>query len=101
MIIVEISQKAKIGKIKMSGHAEYSVSGQDIVCAAASFLGQTVNNQLFMFNNKVKTKIINEPSLLEISNIELVGESKTIFEYFTYAIEQLALSYPEYVKVKK
>lgn len=47
MIRVQLVKSGKhIEGFQISGHAEYAPSGQDIVCAAASFLATTVVNSL-------------------------------------------------------
>ena len=99
MIKIEITYNQEHANIKMTGHANYDKHGKDIVCAAASFLGQTINNELYRLDHKVKTKINENPSLLEISNIGLNTETKIILDYYENAVLELKKSYPNNIKV--
>jgi uncharacterized protein YsxB (DUF464 family) len=99
-VIIKRNTKLHRASISMSGHAEYANHGEDIICAAASFLGITINNQLFRLNNKIKTSINDEPSLLLIENITTVGEENTLLEYFENSIKELEHENKKFVQVQ-
>ena len=99
-VIITKNNTSNTASINMSGHAEYANHGEDIICAAASFLGITINNQLYRINNNVKTTVNEEPSLLLIENIDLIDEQLVLLNYFENSIKELAKENKQFVRVQ-
>lgn len=59
-------QEKNIISIRVSGHANYNVSGKDIVCAAVSSVVQTTLRAILMYDEKLITHKIDE-GFLEIT----------------------------------
>lgn len=99
-IKVILNNEEQIKKIKIEGHADYDIFGQDIVCASAStLLISSINHILsldresILYNDDGKTVTIkvlknNENSLKILNNM---------VEMF----QQLCDSYPNHIKIEK
>lgn len=89
---------------EISGHAEYAPHGEDIVCAAASFLAITVENSLELqlgLPGKVKQrdgKLSYElPDNLTETQMQT---AQIILQLFDTGFRNLAKEYPQFVKYK-
>ena len=85
---------------RCTGHADYADSGEDIICAAASFLSITCANALETVAGAQKQcEEVDEeaPSLTVI--IEQSNESaETIFQTWKQGMKDLAQQNPQYVR---
>lgn len=101
MIIISFCHKNdyKLIKLKVTGHANYSVKGSDIVCSAVSIL---IDCYLYGLEQQLKAKIYGNLSN-GICDVEVViphkakDMSKVIFEMFKGAFRRLENSYKGYV----
>lgn len=96
MIIIE---RHKDG-LTVSGHANYAVSGKDIVCAAVSTLAQVfVSSVEKLTNDEMECIISEKDGFLDIEYKELSEKSNTLLASFFIGVEMIAEEYPENVKV--
>lgn len=89
---------------EIKGHAEYAPHGEDIVCAAASFLAITVENSLELQLGKAGTvsqqdgKLSYElPANLTETQMQT---AQTILQVFDTGFQNLAKEYPKFVQYK-
>jgi len=97
-VVLYCAQDGQITGFEVSGHTGYAQTGQDIVCAALSFLAVTCANALESIA-KLKPAISQKDGLLRVQVTEANSEARTIFAVFSQGIEDLQDSYPEYVKL--
>ncbi|MGI6215433.1 MAG: ribosomal-processing cysteine protease Prp [Christensenellales bacterium] len=87
---------------QIEGHAGYAQAGEDIVCAALSFLSITCANALEQIAGAVPhTQVDEKTGYLKVQLDEhlLNTQTDTIFQVFHLGAQQLSDSYPEYVRV--
>lgn len=89
---------------EISGHAGYAPHGEDIVCAAASFLAITVENSLELQLGKAG-KVSQQDGKLSYELPEGLTEEKmqvaqTILQVFDTGFHNLANEYPKFVQYK-
>ncbi len=87
---------------QIEGHAGYAQTGEDIVCAALSFLSITCANALEEIAGvKPMTQMDEEKGYLKVQLGEHLLNTKTdtIFQVFHLGVRQLSDSYPEYVRI--
>ncbi len=97
--------KAPNGRVygyEISGHSGYAPSGQDIVCAALSFLGTTCCNSLESVAGVKPQASVNEEKgylRVEVRESQLNDKTDVIFALFQQGIGDLSASYPKYVSI--
>ena len=82
----------------ISGHAGYSESGKDIVCAAASAM-------MLMTVNGI-TEVVGHPAFLQTGENEVIlklrypdAKAQTLLDSFFLQLSGLELDYPEHIKL--
>ena len=109
MIKINFYQNSDKGltAVKVTGHAEYSEYGSDIVCAAVSSQMISVENSLVQLLNLDIDTEVNETeggylrfSLPEISNKSLEHDAQILMRHLYFAMEVLSENYPEYIQLQ-
>lgn len=84
--------------ITIKGHANYAVSGSDIVCAGITALAQTLIKSIKdLTDDKIEYEI--SPGRVDIKYGNLSEKSKTLVDSFFIGICMIAEEFPEYVRI--
>lgn len=84
--------------IAVKGHANYAVSGSDIVCAGITALAQTLIKSIKdLTDDKIEYEI--SPGRVDIKYGNLSEKSKTLVDSFFIGICMIAEEFPEYVRI--
>lgn len=84
--------------ITVKGHANYAVSGSDIVCAGITVLAQTLIKSIKdLTDDKIEYEI--SPGRVDIKYGNLSEKSKTLVDSFFIGICMIAEEFPEYVRI--
>lgn len=85
-------------EIKISGHANYAVSGSDIVCAGVTAHAQTLIKSIKdLTDDKIEYEI--SPGRVDIKYGNLSEKSKTLVDSFFIGVCTIADEFPEYVRI--
>ncbi len=85
-------------EIKISGHANYAVSGSDIVCAGVTALVQTLIKSIEdLTDDKIEYEIF--PGRVDIKYGNLSEKSRALVDSFFIGICMIADEFPEYVRI--
>ena len=85
--------------IEIKGHANYSLSGNDIVCAAVSSLVTSVINSLKGFK-KSEFDIHNDYVKIDIKH-KINKEDKVRLDLLIDGLKLISNKYPKYLKIKE
>ena len=88
-----IEVKIRPDEITLFGHANYAVAGQDIVCAGATALVQTLIRSI----DKIEYSI--SPGWADIKYGNLSEKAKTLVDSFFVGICMIADEYPDCVRI--
>lgn len=80
------------------GHAEFAEHGKDIVCAATSFLAQTLAKELSSYCLVTSHQ---ESGNMDVKLHTKCDASTVLMEYFENSVNVLAVQYPKNVRIKK
>lgn len=83
---------------EISGHTGFAASGQDIVCAALSFLSITCANALEMVAGR-EPKVKEKDGYLSVMAQGQSDKEQTILKVFELGITQLHASYPDHIRL--
>lgn len=84
--------------ITVKGHANYAVSGSDIVCAGVTALAQTLIKSIKdLTDDKIEYEI--SPGRVDIKYGNLSEKSKTLVDSFFIGICMIAEEFPECVRI--
>lgn len=84
--------------ITVKGHANYAVSGSDIICAGVTALAQTLIKSIKdLTDDKIEYEI--SPGRVDIKYGNLSEKSKTLVDSFFIGICMIAEEFPEYVRI--
>ena len=84
--------------ITVKGHANYAVSGSDIVCAGITARAQTLIKSIKdLTDDKIEYEI--SPGRVDIKYGNLSEKSKTLVDSFFIGICMIAEEFPEYVRI--
>lgn len=93
-----IEASVRRGGITVKGHANYAVSGSDIVCAGVTALAQTLIKSIKgLTDDKIEYEI--SPGRVDIKYGNLSEKSKTLVDSFFIGICMIAEEFPEYVRI--
>ena len=85
-------------KIKISGHANYAVSGSDVVCAGVTALAQTLIKSIEdLAEDKIEYEI--SPGRVDIKYGNLSEKSRTLVDSLFIGVCMIADEFPEYVRI--
>lgn len=97
--------KQRIAQFRISGHAGYAPAGQDIVCAAVSFLATTVINSIEQLTGKVGVIECEDGFLsyqlpTEMSEEEM-ATAQVALQMLAIGLKDLKTEYPKYISIQK
>lgn len=93
-----IEASVRRGGITVKGHANYAVSGSDIVCAGVTALAQTLIKSIKdLTDDKIEYEI--SPGRVDIKYGNLSEKSKTLVDSFFIGICMIAEEFPEHVRI--
>ena len=93
-----IEVKIRPDEITLFGHANYAVAGQDIVCAGATALVQTLIRSIEdLTEDKIEYSI--SPGWADIKYGTLSEKAKTLVDSFFVGICMIADEYPDCVRI--
>ena len=94
--MIEVSVRRD--EIKISGHANYAVSGSDIVCAGVTALAQTLIKSIEdLTEDKIEYEI--SPGMVDIKYRDLSEKSRTLVDSFFIGVGMIADEFPDYVRI--
>ena len=93
-----IEASVRRGGITVKGHANYAVSGSDIVCAGVTALAQTLIKSIKDLTDD-KIEYVISPGRVDIKYGNLSEKSKTLVDSFFIGICMIAEEFPEYVRI--
>jgi uncharacterized protein YsxB (DUF464 family) len=85
--------------MKVSGHANYSEHGLDIVCSAVSMLCFCIANTCHDYADNIKCNITDD--YFEFSLLISCTESNVLFKTLYEGMLMLRDEYPKYVQIKE
>lgn len=97
-VVLYRAPDGQVTGFEVSGHTGYAQAGQDIVCAALSFLAVTCANALES-TAKLKPSVSQRDGLLRVRVDKVNDEARIIFAVFSQGISDLQESYPQHVKL--
>lgn len=93
-----IEASVRRGGITVKGHANYAVSGSDIVCAGVTALVQTLIKSIEdLTDDKIEYEIF--PGRVDIKYGNLSEKSRALVDSFFIGICMIAEEFPEYVRI--
>lgn len=94
--MIEVSVREN--KISVSGHANYATEGQDIVCAGATALVQTLIKSIEdLTEDEIEYDI--SPGRADIKYGNLSEKSKALIDSFFVGICMIADKFPENIRI--
>lgn len=97
-LVCQIDSAGQKRDVTVSGHANYAVSGSDIVCAGVTALAQTLIKSIKdLTDDKIEYEI--SPGRVDIKYGNLSEKSKTLVDSFFIGICMIAEDFPEYVRI--
>ena len=96
-------------RFNILGHADYSVHGEDIVCAAVSILGHTALRALVdvceLDENEISYRVDEETGYLDVRILIQpddirVKNTQIVFKTLITGVNSLVESYPKYVTLE-
>ena len=94
--MIEVSVRRD--EIKISGHANYAVSGSDIVCAGVTALAQTLIKSIEdLTEDKIEYEI--SPGMVDIKYRDLSEKSRTLVDSFFIGVGMISDEFPDYVRI--
>lgn len=95
MIVVEVSQEG----VSVTGHAGYSESGNDIICAAVSALAQGLYHSLqALTSDRISYRLSDGNLLIGYENLSEAG--RLLVDSFFIAVSDIQRTYGErFVKI--
>lgn len=106
-ITVFFEDSQRIRQLELTGHAGFADTGYDIVCAAVSSQVISVENSLHHLVKMPVSTTIDEVeggylSLIvpTVENQKQNEQSQLLLQHLVFALEVIAESYPDFVKIK-
>ena len=94
--MIEVSVRKD--EVKVSGHANYAVSGSDIVCAGVTALVQTLIKSIEdLTEDKIEYEI--SPGRADVKYRNLSKKSRTLVDSFFIGVSMIADEFPDYVRI--
>lgn len=93
-----IAVSVRKDEIQISGHANYTEAGKDIVCAGATTLVQTLIRSIEdLTEDKIEYDI--SPGRVDIKYRNLSEKAKTLIDSFFIGICMIADEFPDYIQI--
>ncbi len=99
MIKAVFEKETFVSKIVVSGHAMYSDSGNDIVCASVSSIVIFAFNACIKFDKSIESNISVDDGYLEINIKNYNKNIDTVLKLLHYELSELEEQYQEYITV--
>lgn len=96
-ITMHKDKKNRYSGFTISGHADYSEAGSDIVCAAVSALSQTALLGLMQYLAENAVPYEMKDGFLSIRVNEPCETSQVILKTLVLGLQQIVQQYPQYV----
>lgn len=100
-------EKGNIYSFEVTGHSGYAEAGEDIICAAVSVLAiETVNSMEKLASYRMFVKEADdEGGYLYAETLKNLSDeqnyiSQILLKHFYYSLQDVAMTYPDYVEVK-
>jgi len=98
-------EKQQIAQFRISGHAGYAPAGQDIVCAAVSFLATTVVNSIEQLTGKAGIVQCEDGFLsyqlpADLTESEM-ATAQIALQMLSIGLKDLKTEYPKYISIQK
>lgn len=98
-ILYKLNKESKFKFIIIKDHADYAEKGQDIVCAAISAIANgTINFLQKYYKNDCKISYL--PAEISIYPQKCNIECQLCLKLMLYQLENIANSYPNYLKIR-
>lgn len=102
MTTYSVLRKEKEATIEVKGHADYAVSGQDIVCASISTACIVTANLIEKLNLGYNIiDLVCDEGYFRLQVKTTDATSKGILENLEDTLEEISKQYPKYLKMKK
>lgn len=106
-VTIFLDKQQHIRQLELTGHAGYADNGYDIVCAAVSSQVISVENSLHQLVKVPVETSVNEVeggylkiTMPEIETKKQSEQSQFLLQHLVFALEVIAESYPEFVKIQ-
>lgn len=101
--MIEVYYTDSLDFLSVSGHADYSTSGKDIVCAGVSTLIFTCLNSLSNIDDfDIKIKEGNEANVeIKCKNEFPSTHDSIVMETILNGLKTISEKYPKFVKIKR
>lgn len=90
-----------INEVTITGHANFSQLGTDIVCAAISAIVLGTLNALDQMENKTTKVISNIPGLVKIKVTIINNDNQVILKTMLWQLKTISAQYMKYLKIKE
>ena len=100
MIKIEIKETSNIDDVIVHGHANYSESGTDIVCASVSTLVISTVNAILRFDHDAISYEEND-GFINIKNIKKDNITNELLNNMISLFEELVTKYPKNIQLKR
>ena len=94
-------QNSDIKEVKITGHANFSEIGNDIVCAGISAIVIGTLNALHELENNQVQIIKNTSGLIKLKVINITNNSQIILKTMLWQLKTIKNQYPKYVNIKE
>ena len=85
---------------EIEGHTGAGMAGNNLVCAAVSFLATTCANALQSVAKVERTAVVRDAYMfIQVKERNMNAEALTIFKTFLQGVKDLQESYPEHIKL--
>ncbi|MFV0425105.1 MAG: ribosomal-processing cysteine protease Prp [Bacilli bacterium] len=99
MIKVFFEKTEYITSVVISGHAMFSESGTDIVCASVSSMAILAFNTCIEFDSKIKYEIDEKKGYLKLTTNKYLKNVDTVLNTLHIMLNELEIQYPKYISV--
>ncbi|WOO89919.1 ribosomal-processing cysteine protease Prp [Mollicutes bacterium LVI A0078] len=101
MIHVHVNRNVT-DKVEVTGHAEYSEIGSDIVCSAVSMIMFTIANKLDAMEKFITIEIDEEDGgYMQIEVVKSDDETKLLMDTLILGLEMIEEQYNEYIDIRE
>ena len=99
-VLLYKGSEGKLSGYRVSGHAGFARAGQDIVCAAISFMSIACANALERVAG-MKPEVTEKDALLEVKLHDPKEQALTTFKVFESGMRDLKEAYPTHIKLSE
>ncbi len=89
-------------KVEVTGHAEFSEIGSDIVCSAVSMIMFTIANKLDAMEKFITIEIDEEDGgYMQIEVVKSDDETKLLMDTLILGLKMIEEQYNEYIEIRE